>query len=70
MRLFAAGRRHRGASDIVIETAGGRFHATHYTRVQHARHQRALADEARHAYGQRRDVDEHGELDVCEQGRV
>jgi hypothetical protein len=70
MRLFARGRRYRGDAEIVIEEAGGRFHATHYTRVQHARHQRALADEARHAYGQRRDVDEQGLPDWAEQGRV
>ena len=72
MRLFALGRSYRGQTDVIVEVAGTRRNLSHEARVLAARAQQDQVTDCREtvALAVRRDMDEHGRLDVCEQGRV
>ncbi len=79
--LFCIGRRWPdGRVGIVVERAGEHVDPAHWQVVKGERARRAdaereaahrqYADEERRAMYGRRDVDEHGNLDVLEQDRV
>ncbi len=66
------GRRYRGETDVIVEIAGTRRNLSHEARVLAARHAQDCVTDCREtvALAVRRDLDEHGNRDIMEQGRV